>query len=62
MESVKRMGSAAAAGLLLLVSLAIMASPASAQLKLRIGYVVVPIHMAPLIYQVGEASRNKGKS
>ncbi len=61
MKSIRLMASAVAAGLLL-ASLSIATGPALAQLKLRIGYVVVPIHMAPLIYQVDEASRNKGKS
>ncbi len=62
MKSIKRMGFAVAAGLLVLASLSVAAGPASAQIKLRIGFVVIPIHMGPLIYQIDEVSRNKGKS
>ena len=49
MKSIKRMGFAVVAGLLVLASLSVSPGPASAQIKLRIGFVVIPIHLGPLI-------------
>lgn len=41
---------------------AVVSTPATAQTKIRVGYSVIPIHQAPLIFKKKSLTRHQGKS